>query len=111
MASLPDLPPRTLLVATDYNPLVMDNLRKNVLLNFPEDSLEVGEDEEEKGVKVYPLDWLAFHDSGEGVDVRSVGRDGIRYKEDVGVKKEELIGEKPFNERFDVIFGADIVYE
>jgi len=107
MASLPNLPPHTLLVATDYNPLVMENLRKNVLLNFPEDEEEEGKG----GVEVHPLDWLAFHESGEGVDIRSVGRDGIRFKEDVGVKKEELIGEKPFDERFDVVFGADIVYE
>lgn len=102
IASLPSLLPSTLIVATDYNPLVMDNLRKNASLNnFPKG----------REVEVHRLDWLAFHESGDGVDVRTVGRDGIRHKEDVGVKKEELLGKEPFDQRFDVIFGADVVYE
>lgn len=112
MALLPRLPPSTVIIATDYNPLVMDNLRKNVALNHLDPD---GESAEVEGrcVGVYPLDWLAFHDEGDGVDVRTVGRDGIRHKEDLppGTTKQDLVAAPPFDSRFDLIFGADIVYE
>jgi predicted nicotinamide N-methyase len=114
MASLPNLPQSTLIVATDYNTIVLENLRKNVGLNFGSPSAEEGTRNGERGVLVHPLDWLAFHETGDGVDVRTVGRDGIRHKEDLalnGTTKQDIIARPPFNERFDLIFGADIVYE
>lgn len=114
MASLPNLPSSTLIVATDYNTIVLENLRKNVGLNFGSSS-EGGEGQtSRRGVDVRSLDWLAFHETGDGVDVRTVGRDGIRHKEDLalnGTTKQDIIAQPPFDERFDLIFGADIVYE
>jgi hypothetical protein len=102
----PSLPeeanPRRLILATDHHPLVLTNLRSNVNLNFPASKL--AEDPRRK-VEVHGLDWLQFH---EGEYEETVGRDGARKKSDVA---RVGVLEEPFDERFDLIFGADIVYE
>lgn len=104
-----------LIVATDFHPLVLENLRKNLDLNF--DRAESGGDEADvwigkSGSKVWmrPLDWLFFHRDPD--QLVTVGRDGVRNKEDVGDSSSLVEGslEPPFNERFDVIFGGQSPY-
>lgn len=94
--------PRRLVLATDHHPLVLTNLRSNVNLNFPPDKVQ---EDAARRIEVHGLDWLQFH---EGEYEETIGRDGARKKADV--KRVETM-EPPFEERFDVIFGADIVYE
>lgn len=94
-------PPHRLVLATDHHPLVLTNLQSNVNLNFPPSRLA---EDPSRRIEVHPLDWLQFHDDGPDV---TVGRDGVRDK--AQVVKIEL--EPPFDQGFDVIFGADVVYE
>ncbi|CDZ97449.1 Putative N2,N2-dimethylguanosine tRNA methyltransferase [Phaffia rhodozyma] len=109
----------SLIVATDFHPLVLENLKKNMDLNFDQmsdkDGSELNQDtwigNAGAQVLVRPLDWLFFHQDVE--TSITVGRDGTRNKEDVG-DLSSLIGsglDAPFHQRFDVIFGADIIYE
>lgn len=52
------------IIATDYHPLVLDNMRKCIALNFPDDTLLDLESSEVRssiaGLGVMPLDWISF---------------------------------------------------
>ncbi|KXN85764.1 hypothetical protein AN958_10947 [Leucoagaricus sp. SymC.cos] len=66
---------KPIIVATDYHPDVLENLKKNVHTNFPSSDSS----------KAYPI------------DVESFDWEHPRY-------------DAPFDERFDVILAADVVY-
>ncbi|KAJ9099849.1 hypothetical protein QFC21_003851 [Naganishia friedmannii] len=59
------------IIATDYHPLVLDNMRKCIALNFPDDTLLDLEDLDMRptsslaGLGVMPLDWLSFPQMAE----------------------------------------------
>jgi predicted nicotinamide N-methyase len=60
------------IIATDYHPLVLDNMRKCIDLNFPNDTyldLDASDDGEasgsEAGLGVMPLDWMVFPQQAE----------------------------------------------
>ncbi|GJE89696.1 hypothetical protein PsYK624_058020 [Phanerochaete sordida] len=72
---------RAELVATDYHPTVLANLRANVALNFPAGGAAP------VAVSVHALDWAAF------------------------AAPDAPAGVPPFDVPFDVVLGADIIYE
>lgn len=59
------------IIATDYHPLVLDNMRKCIALNFPHDTLlelegsELPPNASMTGLGVMPLDWLSFPQMAE----------------------------------------------
>ncbi|KAG8894289.1 hypothetical protein FRB99_001367 [Tulasnella sp. 403] len=84
------LAPTAEVFATDFHPAVLDNLQANVSGNFtgpPEELVQCVP-------QVLPLDWQSFH------AMRSAQDNGSRTSLD-----------SPFNQTFDIIIGADIIYE
>ncbi|KAM5530953.1 hypothetical protein V8D89_015398 [Ganoderma adspersum] len=72
-------------VASDYHPAVLGNLKHNIRANFPPGTLAPG-----LSLTTHPLDWSTYAPSG------CVGaRDAA----------------PPFDKPFDVILGADVIYE
>jgi predicted nicotinamide N-methyase len=80
--SMAEHPPVTV-IATDYYPSVLTNLEANVRSNFP--SSDAPEASNHVNISTHSLDWSSFPD--------------------------ELDHNYPFDEPFDVILGADIIYE
>ncbi|KAI9067917.1 hypothetical protein FKP32DRAFT_1562755 [Trametes sanguinea] len=76
--------PVPIVVPTDYHPEVLNNLAYNIKANFPEGAAH------HVSLTAHPLDWSLF-------------------SEDALTKASALAA--PFDVRFDVIFGADIIYE
>ncbi|XP_006456346.1 hypothetical protein AGABI2DRAFT_139132, partial [Agaricus bisporus var. bisporus H97] len=74
---------RVEIVATDYYPRVLDNLLNNIRSNFPK-----GGPSSDVSIVAHPLDWSTFASEG---------------------KRDGLLNE-PFD-LFDLVLGADIVYE
>ncbi|KAF8606114.1 hypothetical protein BDV93DRAFT_437810, partial [Ceratobasidium sp. AG-I] len=72
-----------MIVATDYHPAVLSNLSSNVSTNFPNSQ------DDSPPVRVLPLDWSIC----------------------VNGKPTTTLSHKPFDEPFDTIFGADVIYE
>lgn len=70
-------------IATDFHPAVLENLRSNIAGNFPGEGAFPPE--------VLPLDWRHLHSIATGDCSDTL--------------------EDPFNEPFDHIIGADIIYE
>lgn len=87
-------------IATDFHPAVLANLRANYAANFPSQAESVQTETSPKPLRsspqvhVFPLDWAAFHD---------------KCRRNAGSIHEEL--PKPMREPFDLIIGADIIYE
>ncbi|KAF8622044.1 hypothetical protein AX15_007327 [Amanita polypyramis BW_CC] len=79
-------------IATDYYPPVLENLASNMTLNFPSNN----ELDKDRAITVvpYPLDWSLFSST---------------YTLSDNTASPAL--PKPFDEPFDIIFGADIIYE
>ncbi|CCM05316.1 uncharacterized protein FIBRA_07530 [Fibroporia radiculosa] len=75
-------------VATDFHPSILANLRNNVAANSSSSSSPVS-------IDVHFLDWAQFSPSGSEA----------RLASSLPVLKA------PFNEPFDLILGADIIYE
>lgn len=71
---------QTTIIATDFHPYVLANLRSNVETNFPQQSSSGS-----VSISAHFLDWSQFPQSIKDVP--------------------------PFNEPFDLILGADIIYE
>ncbi len=80
-------------VATDFHPLVLENLKICVDLNFPSD----GNEEEDCPIDILPLDWTTFPSLAANSSLNDV-QDG----EDVNPALR-----KPF----DLIFVSDCVYD
>ena len=72
-------------VASDYHPAVLSNLEHNIRANFPRGALPLG-----LSLSTRPLDWSTYSASG-GVEACNVA--------------------PPFDKPFDVILGADVIYE
>ncbi|KAF8148632.1 hypothetical protein B0H34DRAFT_205023 [Crassisporium funariophilum] len=85
--SLPATPSKIDIVATDYYPSVLANLEKNIQSNFPRSSAGHNIDAE-GAIRIVTefLDWSTFSES-------------------------ESQHEAVFDTPFDVVFGADIIYE
>lgn len=72
------------IIATDYHPLVLDNMRKCIDLNFPDDTLldlETSnivptQDYPVAGLGVMPLDWMTFPQQAEGYHRSMMSRNG-----------------------------------
>ncbi|OSD04928.1 hypothetical protein PYCCODRAFT_1433261 [Trametes coccinea BRFM310] len=75
--------PTPTVIPTDYHPEVLDNLAYNIKENFPDGEAH------RVSLSAHPLDWSLF---SEGA-------------------REASTSAAPFDVRFDVIFGADIIYE
>ncbi|KAI0630469.1 hypothetical protein C8Q77DRAFT_1133220 [Trametes polyzona] len=71
-------------VATDYHPAVLENLSRNVSANFESTMAGLS-----PPILVHPLDWSAFSGPTQSLPAR----------------------QPPLDEPFDIIFGADIIYE
>lgn len=84
------VPERVEIVATDYYPSVLTNLEENLRTNFPSSSSSSSLDESRStshlGIMARRLDWFTFSISEEAPD-------------------------PVLEEPFDVIYGADIIYE
>ncbi|KAJ9116099.1 hypothetical protein QFC20_000772 [Naganishia adeliensis] len=70
-------------IATDYHPLVLDNMRKCIDLNFPEDTLLDLETsnvallaDPVAGLGVMPLDWMTFPQQAERYHRSAMSRGG-----------------------------------
>ena len=74
-------------VASDYHPAVLRNLEHNIQANFPPGTLPP-----RLSLSTHPLDWSTYAPSGSG-------------------SVEARHGAPPFDKPFDVILGADVVYE
>ncbi|KAI0360910.1 hypothetical protein OH77DRAFT_1418956 [Trametes cingulata] len=74
---------RPLVVATDYHPAVLDNLTRNISANALSGA------DSSVPISAHPLDWSTY--STEGIT--------------------RPVTESPFDVPFDIIFGADIIYE
>ncbi|KAI0794567.1 hypothetical protein C8Q74DRAFT_583856 [Fomes fomentarius] len=75
---------RATIVASDYHPVVLENLRRNVDANFPDGMPH------NVSLEVLALDWSTFSSTSATSSV-----------EDIGMRP------KPF----DIVLGADVVYE
>lgn len=71
------------IIATDYHPLVLDNMRKCIDLNFPEDTLLDLETssiapvpDPVAGLGVMPLDWMTFPQQAEKYHRSMMSRSG-----------------------------------
>lgn len=71
------------IIATDYHPLVLDNMRKCIDLNFPEDTLLDLETsnvallaDPVAGLGVMPLDWMTFPQQAERYHRSAMSRSG-----------------------------------
>ena len=72
-------------VASDYHPAVLSNLERNIRANFPPGTLPPG-----LSLSAHPLDWSTYSASG---------------------RVEACDAAPPFDKPFDVILGADVIYE
>ncbi|KAG8978814.1 hypothetical protein FRB94_014803 [Tulasnella sp. JGI-2019a] len=77
--------------ASDYHPQVLENLKTNVSRNFGEDK----DDDGYTAPRVISLDWRELHDRQQ--HARST--------------TEQPALSSPFDVPFDIIFGADVIYE
>lgn len=75
------------IVATDYHPAVLANLERNVAANS---DMGAAPDEISASITVTPLNWELFHEAN---------------------CSDELNLDAPCDQRFDVILGADVVYQ
>lgn len=90
-------------VATDFHSEVLKNLKRNITDNFPSNPLNDG-DSAIISFSVQFLDWAAFPSSNPHFTSRDQRKDS--NKDRTGAEQES-----PLNDVFDVIYGADVVYE
>lgn len=87
------------IVLTDFHPVVLENLRRNFEANIGPLNGQTGESRFEVDVRVRQLDWEAVYRAGKG------GSSGVNELEGQDAADMDMEG------GFDLIFGADIMYE
>jgi lysine methyltransferase len=85
------------IVATDFYPPALENLRLNIQRNFPSTKCGRGRD----------LDFAA----SSGHDDLSISAHFLNWEEGAAAAEPTRLLEAPFDVPFDEVFGADIVYE
>ncbi|KLO14564.1 hypothetical protein SCHPADRAFT_903242 [Schizopora paradoxa] len=87
------------IVLTDFHPVVLENLRRNVEANVASSNGQAGGSRLEVDVRVRRLDWEAVYRAGKG------DSSGVNEGEGQGAADMKV------DQRFDLIYGADIIYE